>query len=114
MTLTLSPEIEKALTEAAIGSGKTPEELAEEALRMRFGIPVGHVGLRGEELRAKVNAARGIFASKELSPEEKDQQRQEALARIRSGYFRNTLSSSEAFNARKAEEKALEERRWQK
>ena len=112
MTLTLSPEIENALTTAAARQGTTPDALAEEALRMRFGIPVGHVGPRGEELRAQVNAARGMFASKEISAEEKEQQRQEALARIHSGYYVSRLSSSEEFSARKAEEKALEERGW--
>ena len=114
MTLTLSPEIEKALTEAAAQSGRTPDELAEETLRVKFALPVGYVGPRGEELRAQVNAAKGMFAPKELSPEEKETRRQEALARIHSGYYASRLSSSEEFSARKAEEKALEERHWQK
>ncbi len=112
MTLTLSPEIEKALTEAAARQGTTPDALAEQALRIRFGIPIGHVGPRGEELQAQVNAAQALIP--ELSPEETERQRQEALALVRSGYFRNKLSSSETFNARKAEEKALEERHWHK
>ena len=110
MTLTLSPEIEKALTEASIKTGRTPDELAEETLRFKFGIPVGHVGPRGEELRAQINAK--TPAPKKLTPEEKEQRRQEALARIHSGYFTDRLSSSEEFSARKAEEIALEERRW--
>jgi len=114
MTLTLSPEIEKALTAAAAKLGRTPDELAEETLRVRFGVPVGHVGPRGEELRAQVNAAKGMFAQAELSPEEKEKRRQEALARIHSGYYVSRLSSSEEFSAHKAEEKALEERRWLK
>ena len=112
MTLTLSPEIETALTEAAVRQGTTPDALAEEALRMRLGIPVGHVGPRGEELRAQVNAAQTPIP--ELSAEETETRRQEALALVHSGYFRNRLSSSETFNARKAEEKALEQRHWQK
>ena len=112
MTLTLSPEIEKALTEAAVKTGRTPDELAEETLRLKFGVPVGHVGPRGEELRAQINAK--TPAPKELTPEEAEQRRQEALALIRSGYFRDRLSSSEEFSAQKAEEKALEERRWHK
>lgn len=59
MALTLNPEIEKALTEEAARQGTTPDALVEKALRMRFGIPFGHVGPRGEELRAQVNAAAG-------------------------------------------------------
>ena len=112
MTLTLTPEIEKALTEAAARQGTTPDALAEQALRIRFGIPVGSVGPLGEGLKAQVNAAQ--TPTPELSPEEKETRRQEALALVRSGYFRNKLSSSETFNARKAEEKALEERHWHK
>ena len=46
-----------------------------------------------------------------LSPEEREARRQEALARIRSGYYQSSLSSSEEFMARKADEKALEDRR---
>ncbi len=114
MTITLSPEIEKALTEAAVELGRTPDELAEEALRVRFAVPIGHVGPRGEELRAQVNAARGMFTPQDLSPEEKEKRRQEALEQIHSGYYVSRLSSSEEFSARKAEEKALEERHWHK
>ena len=110
MTLTLSPEIEKALTEASVKTGRPPEELAEETLRIKFGVPVGFMGPRGEELRAQVNAVRPRL--EKLSDEEKEQRRQEALARIHSGYFAERLSSSEEFSARKAEEKALEERHW--
>jgi hypothetical protein len=113
MTLTLSPEIERVLTTAAAKRGETPDELAEQTLRIKFGLPVGHVGPLGEKLRAQVNAALGM-PPKELSAEEKEQRRQEALAFIRSGYFAERLSSSEEFSARKAEEKALEERRWHK
>ncbi len=110
MTLTLSPEIEKALTETATKSGRKPDEVAEEALRIQLRLPVGHVGPRGLELRAQINVK--TPAPAELTAEEKEQRRQEALARIRSGYFAERLSSSEEFSARKAEEKALEEKRW--
>ncbi len=88
MTLTLSPEIEKALTETAIKSGR---------------LPVGQTGPRGLELRAQVNTKTPSPA--ELTAEEKEQWRQEALSRIRSGYFAERLSSSEEFSVRKAEEK---------
>ncbi len=113
MTITLSPEIERALTEEAARRGATPEQTAERILGSTLAVPVGHVGPLGEELRARVNAARAIFTPQELSPEEKEERRQEALARIHSGYYVNRLSSSEEFSARKAEEKALEEKHWQ-
>jgi len=112
MTLTLSPEIEKALTETAIKSGRRPDELAEEALRIQLRLPVGQTGPRGLELRAQVNA--NTPAPAEVTAEEKEQRRQEALARIRSGYFAERLSSSEEFSDRKTQEKALEEKRWYK
>ena len=112
MTLTLSPEIEQALTEAAVETGKTPDELAEETLRARFMVPVGHIGPLGEELRVRVNAAGGMFTSEDVSSEDRENRRQEALARIHSGYYISRLSSSEEFSARKAEEKFLEERHW--
>ena len=112
MTLTLSPEIEKALAEAAVETGKTPDELAEETLRARFKIPLDHTGPLGEELRARVNAAKGMFSSEDISSEDMEKRRQEALARIHSGYYVSRLSSSEEFSARKAEEKFLEERHW--
>jgi hypothetical protein len=112
MTITLSPDVERALAKEAARRGTTPDELAEETLRVRFAVPVGHVGPRGEELRAQINAPQAPVP--ELSAEEKEARRQEALARIHSGYYVSRLSSSEEFSARKAEEKALEERRWHK
>ena len=112
MTLTLSPEIERVLTETAAKSGRRPDELAEEALRIQLRLPIGQAGPRGLELQAQVNAKRPAPA--ELTTGEKELRRQEALALIKSGYFRDRLSSSEEFSARKAEEKALEERRWSK
>ena len=112
MTITLSPDIERVLTEEAARRQKTPDELVEETLRARFPVPVGHVGPRGEELRAWMNAPRPLAPV--LTTEEREERRQEALARIRSGYYVTRLSSSEEFSARKAEEKALEERRWHK
>ena len=112
MTITLSPDVKQALAEEAARQGTTPEQAAERILRARLAVPVGHVGPRGEELRAQMNAPRTPLP--ELSPEEKEARRQEALARIHSGYYISRLSSSEEFSARKAEEKALEERRWHK
>ncbi len=112
MTLTLSPEVERALEEEASRRGMTPEQAADGILRARLAVPVGHVGPRGEELRAQVNAVRE--PPLELSLEEKEKRRQEAIALIRSGYFAERLSSSEEFSARKEGEKTLEERRWHK
>ena len=40
MIITISfPEIEKALTDAAVELGKTPDELAEQALRNQYVTP---------------------------------------------------------------------------
>lgn len=113
MTLTLSPEIERILTRAATEQRRTTDELAEQAIREKYVRPqaVGEFGARGRELQALSNTpAPDRLAG--LTPEERERRRQEALALIRSGYFKSRLSSSEEHSARKAEEKALEERRW--
>lgn len=109
MTLTLSPEMEQVLAAEADKLGKTPDELAEQTLRIKFGVPVGSVGPVGKKLRVQVNAA-PVIPPKEPSVEEKEQRRQEALERIHSGYFAKRLSFSEEFSARKAAEKDLEEK----
>lgn len=115
MTLTLSAEIERVLTKAAAEQGRTPEELTEQAVREKYALPqaVGEFGPLGQAIRARVNAPPSDPLA-DLSPEEREQRRQEALARIHSGYFQSRLSSSEEFSARKAEEKAAEEKRWRK
>ena len=90
MTITLSPEIERALTEEAARRGTTPDKLAEQAdpTGKVCAIPVGHVGpARKSELRAQVNAARWeCLQPKELPPEvnsSKTKRRQEiALSAI--------------------------------
>lgn len=71
MTITLSPDIERVLTEEAARRQKTPDELAEEILRARLPVPVGHAGPRDEELWARVNAARGMFAPEDLTPKKR-------------------------------------------
>ena len=86
MTITLSPETERALTEAAVELGKTPDELAEQALRTQY-LPLNNEEQEQEALRAKVKAARGMFA--------------------------HVSGGSYAFMARKRYEKLLEERHWQ-
>ena len=78
MTPTLSPETEKVLTETAVKSGRRPDEWAEEALRIYLRLPVGQTGPRGLELRAQVNTKTPSPA--ELTAEEKEQRRQEALS----------------------------------
>ncbi len=95
MTLTLSPEIERVLAAEADKLGRTPDEIAEQTLRIKFRIPVGAVGPLGEKLRAQVNAGLEMPLPEEASAEEKEGRRQEALALIQSGYFRERLSSSE-------------------
>lgn len=110
MTLTLSPEIERLLNRAAAEQGRTPEELAEEAVLEKFVRPqvVSEFGPLGQAMQAKMNTPKPNPLAG-LTPEEREERRQETLARIRSGYFKSRLSSSEEFMARKAEEKALEE-----
>lgn len=62
MTLTLSPEIERALTEEAARQGTTPDEVTENALRMQLASTIGREDRETEELRARVRAARGMFS----------------------------------------------------
>lgn len=119
MTLTLSPEIERLLNKAAQQQGRTPEELAEQTLREKYALPEeSH-----EEKKARIQEIMGSMAylgpsritedrAEEVAREEREERRQEALARIRSGYYQSRLSSTEDYMARKAEEKALEERHW--
>lgn len=115
MTLTLSPEIEQLLNKAAVEQGRTPEELIEEVVLEKFVRPrvVSGFGPLGQAMQTKVNTPK-LNPLAGLTPEEREERRQEALARIHSGYFKSRLSSSEEFMARKAEEKMLEERHWRK
>lgn len=88
MTITLTPDIEDALTEQARQRGVTPEHLALESLRTLYAPAPIHDTSR----------------------------RQAALAVIQSGKFARPLApdeplASNAFAARKAEEKAREDRR---
>jgi len=62
MTLTLSPEIEKVLTDAAAKQGRTPDELVEETLRTQYLSPNNASQHEADELSAKVKAARGMFS----------------------------------------------------
>jgi len=58
MTLTLSPDVEKALAEAAVEQGKTPDELAEEIFRERYMPPQE----APEQRRARIDALMGSMA----------------------------------------------------
>ena len=62
MTITLSPETERALREAAARQGTTPDELAEEAVREKSTTLLSGEQQEAEELRARVKAARGMFS----------------------------------------------------
>ncbi|MGI4787776.1 MAG: hypothetical protein ACRYFS_02885 [Janthinobacterium lividum] len=48
MTLTLSPEIEKALTAVSVKTGRPPEELASETLREKY-LPYVEAAEDGQE-----------------------------------------------------------------
>ncbi len=54
MTITLTPDIESALTEAARLRGTTPEALALESLQATF-VPPDEAPLSDEEFEALVN-----------------------------------------------------------
>ncbi len=88
MTITLKPKTEQALQEAAARRGVTPDQLIEESLQTGPLL----------ELMEDMNA------------EERERRRQEALARIKSGYYAKLLGSSEEFIVRKSKERALEEK----
>ncbi len=58
MTITLSPEIERALTEEAARRGTTPDELADEALKDKYGAPQE----TPEERQARIHAIMGSMS----------------------------------------------------
>lgn len=63
MTITLTPDIEQALTEEAQETGKPLEQLAVERLRATLKqTPSSHGNREIDERRANVKAARGKFA----------------------------------------------------
>ena len=86
MTITLKPETERAIEEAARRRGVTPEQIVETAVSQ----DLAQDDPQGVSLR-----------------------RREAIAAAQ-GKFAHLPGSTEEFMARKAEEKALEERRWQR
>ena len=73
--MTLSPEIEKALTAAAVKVGRRPEELAEEALREKY-VPLVE---SAEDRRRRVYAIMG--SSSHLGPSRIAEDRAEEIAR---------------------------------
>lgn len=58
MTITLSPETGRALQEAAARQGTTPDELAQEILRVRFVAPQE----APEKRRARIQSLKGSMA----------------------------------------------------
>lgn len=89
MTITLKPETERAIEEAARRRGVTPDAVVEETMAREL-MPILH--------EPDADAA------------ERERRRQGAWSLIKSGYFARLLGSSDEFMARKAEEKALEDR----
>lgn len=90
MTITLIPEVESAVCEAARRQGTTPDQVANETLKSL--LPPTPETLASED-------------------EERERRKQEALARIQSGYYARLLGPSRLMQD-KAEERAREERRW--
>lgn len=62
MTITISPETEKALREAAARQGTTPDELAEAAIKEKSSALSSEEQEEADDLRARVKAARGMFS----------------------------------------------------
>ena len=58
MTLTLSPEVERALEQEAARRGTTPDELVEETLRAKLKTPQETT----EERRARIQSLKGSMA----------------------------------------------------
>jgi len=90
MTIALKPETERAIEEAARRRGVTPDTVVEETMAREL-LPVP--------------------PPQDLDAEERERRRQEALARIESGYYAELLGPS-SLTQDKAEERAREERRW--
>jgi hypothetical protein len=85
MTITLSPETEKALREAAAQQGTTPDELAQKILRARF-VASQEEPETPEQRRGRIQSLKGSMAH---------------------------LGPSRLLEDR-AEDRVREERRWQK
>ena len=62
MTITLSPETERTLREAAARQGTTPDALAEEAVMEKSTALLSDEQQEAADLRARVKAARGMFS----------------------------------------------------
>jgi hypothetical protein len=75
MTLTLSPEIEKALTTAAARKGTTPEQIVTEMVQEKFVL----LAETPEERKARVYALMGSMAH--LGPSHIAEDRAEEIAR---------------------------------
>lgn len=76
MTLTLSPEIEKALTVAAARQGTTPDQIVTEMVKEKFVLPQAETP---EERKARIYALMG--SSSHLGPSRIAEDRAEEIAR---------------------------------
>lgn len=90
MTITLKPETERAIEEAARRRGVTPDAVVEETMAREL-MPLLH--------EPDADAA------------ERERRRQDALTLVESGHFARLLGPSSLMQE-KAEERAREERRW--
>ncbi len=75
MTITLSPETEKVLREAAARQGTTPDELAEQAVKEKYSL----FSASTDERRKRVYALMG--SSRHLGPSQLIQDKAEEIAR---------------------------------
>ena len=75
MTLALSPEIEKVLTEAAARQGTTPDQIVTEMVQEKFVLPKETL----EERKARIYALMGSMAH--LGPSHIAEDRAEEIVR---------------------------------
>lgn len=116
MTLTLSAEIERALTEAAARQGMTPDALILEIVKDNLRLTQEGY----EERKARVHAITGSMAylgpsriseghAEEIAQEEAELNEKIEAAR---GMYSHISGGSYEFMRNKVYEKLLEERHW--
>ena len=79
MTITLSPELETALSEAARREGVSPDTLALNALRERFLAPASTIQLSPNEWRQRILETAGKWQGPFEQPEQGEYEQREPL-----------------------------------
>ena len=116
MILTLSLEIEKALMEAAIASGKTPEALVAEMVKEI--LPLTQEAYEGREARIQaITGSMPYLGPSRISEDHTEQMAQEEAdlnekIKAARGMYSHISGGSYEFMRNKVYEKLLEERNW--